>query len=256
MNALGTRVHLGPEVTVHQYDAVTMGHTSSDRTSLRRRVGVLGCVFVALVVFSVGLCTLMVRTWGHAVDQRGNLRIAAAEVADLRLAYSDQETGVRGYLLSGDSSFLDPYDHGLALAQAMQERLRQKARVGVDLDPQIDRVDAAGERWRDDVAQPAIDNPTETIDEQVVRTLASMAEFRPRMTHEADSLELVEDLILAGLGVGLLPRDRRPRPGVDVLALRTPGVRLRAYAVTRRGRAGWPALALVLDRIVRRADHR
>ena len=99
-----------------------------------------------------------------------------------------------------------------------------------------------------------IGNSRNGADEQVLRTLASMAGVTPRLTHEADSLELVEDLILAGLGVGLLPRDRRPRPGVEVLALTAPGVRLRAYAVTRRGRAGWPALALVLDRIVRRAD--
>jgi DNA-binding transcriptional LysR family regulator len=101
-----------------------------------------------------------------------------------------------------------------------------------------------------------IGNSRNRADEQVLRTLASMAGVAPRLTHEADSLELVEDLILAGLGVGLLPRDRRPRPGVEVLALTTPGVRLRAYAVTRRGRAGWPALALVLARIEHRADRR
>jgi DNA-binding transcriptional LysR family regulator len=94
-----------------------------------------------------------------------------------------------------------------------------------------------------------IGNSRNRADEQVVRTLASMAGFRPRMTHEADSLELVEDLILAGLGVGLLPEDRPPRPGIDVVALAAPGVRLRAFAVTRRGRASWPPLALVLHRI-------
>ena len=99
-----------------------------------------------------------------------------------------------------------------------------------------------------------IGNSRNQADEQVLRTLASMAGVPPRMTHEADSLELVEDLILAGLGVGLLPRDRPPRPGIDVLALTAPGVRLRAYAVTRRGRATWPPLALVLDRIAGSAD--
>ena len=124
-----------------------------------------------------------------------------------------------------------------------------------DLAPAADTLDALGvvaafahRAW--------IGNSRNRADEQVLRTLASMAGVTPRLTHEADSLELVEDLILAGLGGGLLPRDRRPRPGVEVLALTAPGVRLRAYAVTRRGRAGWPALALVLDRIVRRTDQR
>ncbi len=148
-----------------------MAQAASERTSLRRRVGVLGCIFVAFVVVALGLSTLMVRAWGRAVDSRGDLRIAAAQVADLRLAYSDQETGIRGYLLSNDQSFLQPYDDGLALARAMQDRLRvQTARDGVDLNDQIDRVESVAQQWRADVAQPAIDDPSQPIDEQLART--------------------------------------------------------------------------------------
>jgi len=33
---------------------------------------------------------------------------------------------------------------------------------------------------------------------------------------------------------------------VHVVPLRDPGVELRSFAVVRRGRAGWPPLALVL----------
>jgi CHASE3 domain sensor protein len=151
-----------------QYDAGTMARGVSERTSLRRRVGVLGCIFVALVVFAVGLCTLMVRAWGRAVDDRGRLRAAAAEVADLRLAYSDQETGIRGYQLAGDPSFLDPYDNGRALARAMQDRLRSETVTElVELEPQIERVEQAAQRWRDDVAEPAIDDPSQPIDEEL-----------------------------------------------------------------------------------------
>lgn len=94
-----------------------------------------------------------------------------------------------------------------------------------------------------------IGNSRNEADEQVLRTLASMAGFRVRVTHEADSLELVEELVLAGLGVGLLPTDRPVRPGVSVLPLTAPGVRLRAYAVTRRGRTAWPPVALVLEHV-------
>ncbi|GAA3610018.1 LysR family transcriptional regulator [Kineosporia mesophila] len=96
----------------------------------------------------------------------------------------------------------------------------------------------AGEAW--------IVNSRNPADEDAVRTLASMAGFEPRISHQADSLELVEDLILAGQGIGLLPADRRTRPGVTLLPLRDPEVRLRAYAVTRLGRAEWPPLALLL----------
>jgi DNA-binding transcriptional LysR family regulator len=90
-------------------------------------------------------------------------------------------------------------------------------------------------------------NSRNTADEDVVRILASMAGFAPRIAHRADSLDLLEDLIVAGLGVGLLPLDRPAVPGVRVLALRDPAVLLRAYAVTRAGRVAWPPVAVVVD---------
>lgn len=92
-------------------------------------------------------------------------------------------------------------------------------------------------------------NSRNTADADVVRTIASMAGFEPRVSHRVDSLDLVQELIAAGLGVGLLPADQPTRPGVVTLPLADPEVRLRAYAVVRRGRSSWPPLALVLARV-------
>lgn len=94
-------------------------------------------------------------------------------------------------------------------------------------------------------------NSRNTADEQVVRTLASMAGFTPRVVHRIDALELVDDLIVAGRGIGLLPRGRASRRGVKVVRLTDPRVTLRAYAVTRRGRGAWPPLRAVLERLAR-----
>jgi DNA-binding transcriptional LysR family regulator len=94
-----------------------------------------------------------------------------------------------------------------------------------------------------------IGNSRNRADEDVVRTIASMSGFEPRLTHQCDSLDLVEDLILAGMGVGLLPAGREPRSGLALLPLEAPDVRLRAYACTRRGRNVWAPLALVLGRL-------
>jgi DNA-binding transcriptional LysR family regulator len=88
-------------------------------------------------------------------------------------------------------------------------------------------------------------NSRDVADEQVVRTIASLAGFEPRIAHRADSLELVQDLIVGGLGVGLLPADGPLLSGVRLVALRRPEVALRSYAVTRRGRETWPPLRLV-----------
>jgi DNA-binding transcriptional LysR family regulator len=89
-------------------------------------------------------------------------------------------------------------------------------------------------------------NSRNAADEHVVRTIASLAGFEPRIAHRADSLELVQDLIVAGLGVGLLPADGRLFDGVRRVALRRPDVALRSYAVTRPGRETWAPLRLVM----------
>jgi DNA-binding transcriptional LysR family regulator len=88
-------------------------------------------------------------------------------------------------------------------------------------------------------------NSRDTGDERVLTAIAGLAGIAPRVVHRADSLELVQDLIVAGLGVGLLPADEPLRAGVRLLELRDPGAELRAYAVTRRGREAWAPLALV-----------
>jgi DNA-binding transcriptional LysR family regulator len=97
-------------------------------------------------------------------------------------------------------------------------------------------------------------NSRNAADERVIRTIAGMCGFEPRIAHRADSLDLVQDLIVAGLGVGLMPMHWPTRPGVHLLPLADPDVTMRAYAVTRRGRAGWPPLALLL-RLLRRPPH-
>ncbi|MTD16552.1 LysR family transcriptional regulator [Nakamurella sp. YIM 132087] len=99
-------------------------------------------------------------------------------------------------------------------------------------------------------------NSRNTADEVVLRILGAQAGFVPRITHQVDSLELVQEMIVAGLGVGLLPQSAPTVPGVAVLPLRRPDVRLRARAVTRRGSEGWAPLALVLDRLVAGAARR
>jgi DNA-binding transcriptional LysR family regulator len=102
---------------------------------------------------------------------------------------------------------------------------------------------AVFDRFRD---SEWIVNSRNTADEDVVRTVASLAGFAPRVTHRADSLDLVQSLIVAGLGVGLLPAGQPTVRGVSLRPLTDPDVTLRAYAVTRRGREQWPPLALVL----------
>lgn len=204
-----------------------------------------------------------VRVAGFATAVRRSLLPVVAAFAQehphVRLVIREHEPAEALALLEDDAVDLAlVYDYDLAPsavpapAVALREVPLWEARWGLGV-PDDERACAVA-----DAAGPAaavvdayssddwIGNSRNRADEDVVRLLASMAGFEPRMTHEADSLDLVEDLVLAGLGVGLLPEERAVRAGVRVLELRDPQVRLRCRSVTRRGRASWPPLALVL----------
>jgi DNA-binding transcriptional LysR family regulator len=92
-------------------------------------------------------------------------------------------------------------------------------------------------------------NSRNTADEDAVRTLAALAGITPHIAHQIDSLDLVEDLILDGYRVGLLPVNRPTRDGIAILRLMDPSATLTAYAVTRRGRSTWSPQRTILDRL-------
>ncbi|MGZ4427753.1 MAG: LysR family transcriptional regulator [Nocardioidaceae bacterium] len=196
-----------------------------------------------------------VRVAAFATAIRGTLlpvvRALDADHPDVRLLIHEHEPFEALDLLAGDDVDLAlTYDYNLAPAtfdRTVDARpLWQTAwSLGVPASRAVDTGDAVEVigRFADD---DWIVNSRNTADEDVVRTLASMAGYVPRVTHRADSLGLVGDMISAGLGVGLLPAGQPTNHDVALCPLLGPDVVLRSYAVTRRGRADWPPLALVL----------
>ena len=169
----------------------------------------------------------------------------AATTPRVRLLIHEHEPFEAFELLATDAVDLAlTYDYNLAPAAfdpALEAAPLWEVPWGLGVardDPATTFAGFAGHDW--------IVNSRNTADEDVVRTVASLEGFTPRIVHRADSLDLVQDMIIAGLGVGLLPMDAPTLPGVRLLPMTGAEVRLRCYAVTRRGRAGWPPLALVL----------
>jgi DNA-binding transcriptional LysR family regulator len=205
--------------------------------------------------------TGVVRIAGFATAIRRALVPLAASLAErhpgMRLSLSEHEPGEAYALLAADEIDLAlVYDYNLAPAATPPELVSTPLwstdwSLGVPSDDAGRAADALTtfRRFR---GRDWIVNSRNTADADVVRTVASMAGFEPRVAHRADSLDLLQDLIVAGLGIGLLPADRPPPPGVHLLPLREPDVLLRAFTVTRRGRAGWPPLALVLTALADR----
>ncbi len=115
------------------------------------------------------------------------------------------------------------------------------------LDPGLTAVEVFA-RHRD---RDWIGNPRNSREETVLRVVAAMAGFEPRITHYADSLDLVDDLVRSGAGVGLLPMARRVRDGITLIPLRHPSVTMRTFAWVKKGRQSWPPLRLALTELQR-----
>ena len=183
-------------------------------------------------------------------------RILAAQHPEVSLHIHEHEPAEALALLATDDIDLALiYDYNLAPADfdgglVIRPLGSTRWGLGVPSEPGRGRGTAPEvfARFRD---HDWIVNSRNTADDEVLRVLGSLAGFEPRVAHRADSLELVQDMIVAGLGVGLLPSGQPAMRGMTLQTLRHPPVMLRAYAAIRPGRAAWPPLALVLDLIQR-----
>ena len=124
---------------------------------LRRMLGfVFGVIGVVGLVIAILITTAMVRL-DHArhdrVDQYGPAALASETLSK---AYSDQQTGLRGFTASGERSFLDPYVQGRADELRQVQTLRNVLADRPDLLKLLDRVLVPARAWRTTVAQPAI----------------------------------------------------------------------------------------------------
>jgi signal transduction histidine kinase len=122
------------------------------------RITGLGILILAL--FSVAAIAVGAVTLSNQSNARtrlvNTLDPAALHASQLYAALLNQETGLRGYLLSGNKAFLSPYMTGLAQQRSEVQRLRVLlANMPVarsDLGAVLTKVSA----WRSGYAQPAI----------------------------------------------------------------------------------------------------
>jgi serine phosphatase RsbU (regulator of sigma subunit)/CHASE3 domain sensor protein len=91
----------------------------------------------------------------HAAEGR-SLTVAIDRTAQLHAAYLDMETGVRGYEITADPAFLQPYEVGSRIAAGLETEMV----AGTSLDPMLARdlsvVTTLGTRWLREVAEPTI----------------------------------------------------------------------------------------------------
>lgn len=180
----------------------------------------------------------------HELEPAESLDLLAADDVDLALTYDyNLAPAPFGRSFEARPLWSTSWSLGVPALTPDRDSDGDVDRLGVERRSRIGSAATVFDQFRD---TDWIANSRNTADEHVLRAIAAMAGFEPRITHQVDSLDLVQDMIAAGFGVGLLPADQPVRPGVRLLRLSDPDLALRSYAVTRLGRTNWPPLALVV----------
>jgi signal transduction histidine kinase len=166
---------------------------------LRRRLALLfavaGVITVLLTALTVGALVQLERATADRVEVYGP---ASLSTETLFRAYSDQETGLRGFLLAnGREEFLEPYRSGRSTER---DALADTARL-LEGEPgllaQLAQVQAAAREWRREVAMPAI-REARSADGVSRDTIADVEQGKERFDAIRDELTALQEPVLAG----------------------------------------------------------
>jgi signal transduction histidine kinase len=113
---------------------------------------------IALLAAASAVIIFQLVDRGRAVSNEltGSILPAQAQAFRMQGALVDQETGVRGYAITGDSRFLQPYTTGLAAAKNAEAQLHALIGDQQPLARDLDALQQAAAAWRHDYATPLI----------------------------------------------------------------------------------------------------
>ncbi len=117
-------------------------------------------LFSALVLIVAGAAVAVTSSLRHVQHNRdvvsGRLQPASVDSRALLVALVDQETGQRGYLLTGDEAFLEPYRDGARDLTGRLAALRADFAGDPGMTAAIDEVAEASATWQRVGARPEI----------------------------------------------------------------------------------------------------
>ena len=109
-----------------------------------------------VVVAALLVLALLAQNRAAVSDLAGSTEPAQAQAYRLQGALVDQETGVRGYGITGDISFLAPYTSGRAIETSAAARLRTLIGGKQPMAGDLARLERAANAWRHAYALPLI----------------------------------------------------------------------------------------------------
>lgn len=121
---------------------------------------VLAVIGMAVLACSIAATILVGQADKVSNQQRDVVQPARIAAYQLQAALRDQETAVRGYLISNDPRFLEPYNDGRTAETDAAEQLRRYLVGKEDLLADLADIEQAAEVWRGEYADPLLASTT------------------------------------------------------------------------------------------------
>src|SRR6478735_9269516 len=121
---------------------------------------VLAVIGTAVLACSIAATILVSQADKVSNQLRDGVQPARIAAYQLQAALRDQETAVRGYLLTNDPRFLDPFNDGRTAETDAAEQIRQSLAGKEDLLADLANIEEAAEVWRSEYADPLLASVT------------------------------------------------------------------------------------------------
>ncbi|MEU0132937.1 ATP-binding protein [Streptomyces sp. NPDC006296] len=167
--------------------------------------GWLGAGSAAVLVLLLALTGCGVWVLAHATDVNRRLtdRWSPALIASVRMesALVNQETGIRGYAVTGKPAFLQPYRDGVAQERAAAAELARLTEGDVRATADLARVREDSERWQATTARPVgeASDPTASAQQRTESGKPAFDRLRASLTEQQHRIEAERDRALGDL---------------------------------------------------------
>ncbi|MFI2780596.1 sensor histidine kinase [Streptomyces sp. ALB3] len=193
---------------------------AAGRPGRTARLSVQNWVHLILAGFVVVVCGCLVvgglvlaRISDRTTDLVDRIQPARSASFQLQNALLDQETGVRGFALTGDASFLEPYEKGMRAERRHLDRVRSLIGDEEPYTADLGRIEKAAQQWRAARAEPLIatvraSGPTGASSAPIARSKAEFDALRVLYTAQQSHLDDARDRARAELDDARVTRDR------------------------------------------------
>lgn len=186
----------------------------ASRLSVQNRVHLILAVFVLVVCAELTVGGLVLaRISDRTTELVDRIQPARSSSFQLQNALLDQETGVRGYALTGDSTFLRPYEAGMRDERLRLARVRALVGNEQPFARDLDRIAAAAREWRSLHAEPLVaavrqDGPASESSAPIRRSNREFDDLRRLYATQQAHLDVARDRARADLSTARTTRDQ------------------------------------------------